>query len=568
MFNSKYWLITFALLISTGMLVFYLHAQSIELEIGKVEQISRAELVRKKFDQFVLTSNLLNRFIQEDISGKSLTIYEIEEKLQQYLRSSPSDIIFGIGIWYEPFQFKKNQKWFGPYVHRPSSSSPDTANVLTYEWNTPEYNYPTQDWYKNGFNNHGESYFVNPYFDNGLVYVTNARAFFNKEKKPIGVISIDLVLPQLQNIINLSNQSNQEMIYIVDRMGMLLAHPFKEQFLKIKNLANNKENHDFLNYRAEDVQSSLNLQQKEWLKSEVVQDQLGWKVVVISSKDKLLDGFQNLKHLLLTVFFMFWIIVFIIWKVLVISEERQKTNEKEIEAARIQLIQSSKMASLGEMAGGIAHEINNPITVISSANRIMRKSLEKGITDPEFYTKFLDTIDTTVTRISTIILGLRTVSRDGTNEEFKQEKLADIFNDILGLCGEKFKNHGVEFKIDLENEIYQTSINCGRVQLSQVFLNLLDNSYDAIEKLSEKWIKIDCHIKDEKLIIQFTDSGPGIPQAIQEKILNPFFTTKEIGKGTGLGLSIANSIIKNHGGQLHVDKASKNTCFILSLPIS
>lgn len=567
MFSSKYWLTAFALLISMGMLIFYLHAQSIELEIGKVDQILRAELVRKKFDQFVIASNLLNRFIQEDISGKTLKVNEIEDKLQQYLRSSPSDIIFGVGIWYEPFQFRKNQKWFGPYVHRPSPSSPDQANVLTYEWNTAEYNYPTQDWYKHGLNNRGESYFVNPYFDNGLVYVTNARAFFNKEKKTIGVISIDLVLPQLQNIINLANQSNQEMIYIVDRMGMLLAHPFKEQFFKIKKIAE-KDNQSLLNYRAEDVQFSLNLQQQKWLKSEVVQDQLGWKVVVISSKDKLLDGFQNLKRLLFTVFFLFWIIVIIIWKVLTISEKKQKINEKEIEAARIQLIQSSKMASLGEMAGGIAHEINNPITIISSANRILRKSLEKGITDPEFYTKTLDTIDNTVTRISTIISGLRTVSRDGTNEEFKHEKLADIFSDILGLCGEKFKNNGVELRIDLENEIYQTSINCGRVQLSQVFLNLLDNSYDAIEKLSEKWIKIDCHKRDEKLIIRFTDSGPGIPQAIQEKILNPFFTTKEIGKGTGLGLSIANSIIKNHGGQLYVDNDSKNTCLVLSLPIS
>ena len=234
MFNSKYWLAGFGLIISIALLTFYLHTRSVTLDIGKTEQQARAEAVQKKLEEFTTVSNLLSRFIQEDINEKNYSKTEIENKLQQFLRSSPSDVVFGIGIWFEPFQFQKNQKFFGPYVHQSDLSTHKLPNILTYEWNTPEYNYHSQDWYKKGISNLGEGYFVNPYFDNGLVYVTNARAFFDKAKRIAGVISVDLVLPQLQSIIQSANQSPQELLYISDRNGMLLAHPLKEQFFKKK----------------------------------------------------------------------------------------------------------------------------------------------------------------------------------------------------------------------------------------------------------------------------------------------------------------------------------------------
>lgn len=248
-------------------------------------------------------------------------------------------------------------------------------------------------------------------------------------------------------------------------------------------------------------------------------------------------------------------------------EEKVELKTQLIIDQRIKLEQSAKMSTLGEIAGGIAHEINNPIAIISATNRILRKTMDKGITDPKVYNKYFDDIDHTVVRISKIITGLRIVSRDAATEEFKNEKLIDIFDDVLALCGEKFKGHGIQIQVDLEDEVYQTSINCGRVQLSQVFLNLLGNAFDAIEELPEKWIKIDCQKIDGNLIIRLTDSGRGISKDIQEKILQPFFTTKALGKGTGLGLSVSNSIIKMHGGKFTLDNTSINTCFELALPI-
>ena len=110
-------------------------------------------------------------------------------------------------------------------------------------------------------------------------------------------------------------------------------------------------------------------------------------------------------------------------------------------------------------------------------------------------------------------------------------------------------------------------IFCRHVQISQVFLNLFSNSYDAVEHLSERWIQIDCAKNENFLILRIIDSGSGIPNEIQEKIFQPFYTTKEIGRGTGLGLSISNTIINNHKGKFTIDNNFPNTCFIVSLPL-
>jgi signal transduction histidine kinase len=125
----------------------------------------------------------------------------------------------------------------------------------------------------------------------------------------------------------------------------------------------------------------------------------------------------------------------------------------------------------------------------------------------------------------------------------------------------------VNIQIDLTNENFQLIINCCRVQLSQVILNLLGNSFDAIENLEERWVEVRCEKNEQNLIIKLIDSGNGIPSAIKEKIFQPFFTTKEIGKGTGLGLSLSHSIIKNHQGIFSLDENMKNTCFVITLPL-
>jgi C4-dicarboxylate-specific signal transduction histidine kinase len=145
-------------------------------------------------------------------------------------------------------------------------------------------------------------------------------------------------------------------------------------------------------------------------------------------------------------------------------------------------------------------------------------------------------------------------------------KLQDIVDQTLILCAEKMRHHGVEIRISGFTE--DLSIMCRATQISQVLLSFLNNSFEAIGSLSEKWIEISARAQDPWVELTVTDSGSGISSEISEKIFDPFFTTKEVGKGTGLGLSVSKSVLEAHGGSICLDKKSDHTRFVILFPRS
>lgn len=239
---------------------------------------------------------------------------------------------------------------------------------------------------------------------------------------------------------------------------------------------------------------------------------------------------------------------------------------KNIETEQNLAFQSSKMAAIGEMAGGIAHEINNPLMIISSYNRQIKKNIDLGTLNREQILKHNEKIDQTITRITNIITSLKRVSRDSSNEDYLPVSIAEIINDVLPLCREKFLTSGIEIKIDLGAKEFNSLVVCSRVQLSQVLLNLMNNAYDAIEFSDNPWLEIKCEVFNDKVKIIIIDSGKGIPASIKDKIFQPFFSTKEPGKGTGLGLSISKTIITRHNGQIYLDSSYNYTRFVIELP--
>jgi signal transduction histidine kinase len=210
------------------------------------------------------------------------------------------------------------------------------------------------------------------------------------------------------------------------------------------------------------------------------------------------------------------------------------------------LVETSKLAALGEMAGGIAHEINTPLGAILLRASQIKRMLEKSPESLEKVIEFSDVIISICQKIESIIKGLKHFARSSEKDPFSKNKLIDIINDTLALCAARMEENNVE--IIIEGSMNDLEIECRPSQISQVLLNLFSNAQHALNNSSEnKWIKISLTIEEEFIQIKIMDNGVGIPENIANKIFQPFFTTKEIGVGTGLGLSISSGIIKDHG---------------------
>lgn len=248
-----------------------------------------------------------------------------------------------------------------------------------------------------------------------------------------------------------------------------------------------------------------------------------------------------------------------------IAVEREIVRvERERQEAQTQLMQAYKMSALGEMAANIAHEINNPLAIIDGKSKQLCELLERGPENLEKAKKFAKSITDTSLRLVKIVNGLRTMSRKSDGDPFVRKSLAELVEETVAICIAKIKLQGVRLEVEPFSESLE--IECRPTDLSQVILNLVSNAHDAVEKLDEKWIKLSVRDEGDWVELWVTDSGSGIPSAISNRILEPFFTTKESGKGTGLGLSISANFVVGHGGVLSVDESSENTCFKIRLP--
>jgi two-component system NtrC family sensor kinase len=246
---------------------------------------------------------------------------------------------------------------------------------------------------------------------------------------------------------------------------------------------------------------------------------------------------------------------------------------RELQATQAQLIQSAKMASLGELVAGVAHEINNPLAFVLSHLETITRSLELfrgGLTAPVSETgesqwqraqTRLSEVGTGMTRIRDLVLKLRTFSRLDEGER-KLASVSACIESVLTIL-----EHRTKERIEVVTEIGQPEmLDCFPALLNQVLLNLVVNSIDAIEGAGQ--IRIVAGAQGSAYVISVADSGPGIPKELRDRVLEPFYTTKPVGQGTGLGLSIAYSIVQKHQGSLELGEAEGGGALItLRLPL-
>jgi signal transduction histidine kinase len=237
--------------------------------------------------------------------------------------------------------------------------------------------------------------------------------------------------------------------------------------------------------------------------------------------------------------------------------------ERELEQSRQASIYSAKMAALGEMSGNIGHEINNPLAAILLRAQRLRRLAAKEKLDLDVVSKTAHDVETTVDRIRRIVDALRSFARDAEADPMRAESVQAIVTETIELCAQRFRQHSIELIVEpIAPDLY---VDCRSVQISQVLLNLLGNAHDAVESAVQRRVRVGADGDEREVRIAVADSGPGIPAALRERIMEPFFTTKELGKGTGLGLSVSKGIAEAHGGRLALDANAGETRFVLTL---
>jgi len=226
---------------------------------------------------------------------------------------------------------------------------------------------------------------------------------------------------------------------------------------------------------------------------------------------------------------------------------------------------ASKMATLSEMAGGVSHEVNNPLTIIVGQVYALKKFMKNSDLkkdENDFIEDVMEKLKVYSTKISKIIKELRNFAKDGSNDPFEEVSVKTILTASLDLYAEKLKNYGFKVTIDCPDDLMVTG---RKIELQQSFAHLVTNSFEYGKIGETSWMTINVSQEsEEKIKILFTDSGPGIDKGMKDKIFEPFFSTR-LPQKTGLGLSIARSILEAHEGTISLVEDSENTSFEIIL---
>lgn len=230
------------------------------------------------------------------------------------------------------------------------------------------------------------------------------------------------------------------------------------------------------------------------------------------------------------------------------------------------LTQATKLSTLGEMAAGLAHEINNPIAIIQGIAYLIKDKLQAPEIDLDNLSQKTQLIIDTTQRMDKIVNGLRYFVQDDSRNPYEIATIQEIIDSVQVLSIDKCNKLGVRVETNLTDP--EAVLYCKPIQISQVLINLVNNACDAIKDTDNPWIKLSVQENNQNFIFIVQDSGLGIPLELQDKILQPFFTNKLTTKssGMGLGLSIAKRIINQHQGQIDIDSSNPNTTFIVTIP--
>lgn len=247
----------------------------------------------------------------------------------------------------------------------------------------------------------------------------------------------------------------------------------------------------------------------------------------------------------------------------------------ELLGADGRLVHAARLAALGEIAAGVAHEMNQPLAAIQMLVTSMLADVDSGRLDPDRARQWLETINEQIGRISWIIGHVRSFSRNDPPDSRATTSVGETVRNMLAVLSAQFTSHGITLEADIAPAL--PDVQGDSRYLEQVLINLLSNARDALDTLpdgaaKQVWIRVSRSPRGEggeDVVLEVSDNGPGMPPEVHERVFEPFFTTKSAGQGTGIGLSIVRTIVAKCGGRISVEsEPGEGTTFRVELPVA
>jgi signal transduction histidine kinase len=244
--------------------------------------------------------------------------------------------------------------------------------------------------------------------------------------------------------------------------------------------------------------------------------------------------------------------------------QKKGVLEDSLEQAEGKIQKLSSLVTLGEAAGGIAHEINNMSAIIQGKAVFLLRATQKGLLTEEKLVDGLKMIEKTTHRVTRVVRAIRLLSRFEELEPFQEVSFNSILGDAVELCRSRFDHQKILLRVE---DFQEVNLLCSPELVMQAVINLLNNAHDAVAGEPSPEVVLKVHVTEKGITLSVIDNGPGFSEDLAQRLTEPFFTTKSNDKGTGLGLSIINRVVKAHGGKLEMRSHPKKTVFSIFFPL-